>query len=174
MDDWMNITMEHFQSMCLKDPIMQAIYRNEISWADAAEDKTPLELDHWEEYLAKTQQQANAWSRPLRLTGSKRTTTPPESPVKKKERIQKPLSPVNLKEEQTQRTLFIRDIPNDVSNEEILKQLEPLGRVRRIHRSTERCFAMVRMGSVEEAQHVYLKKIILKGKPRKISFATRF
>lgn len=177
--DCMKITMEHFQAMCLNDPVMQALYRNELSWADASEDMTPLELDGWREYLVKGQQPptVNAWSKPLRLTGSKRAITPPESPVKKKERVLLKKVPVISDEDQGKQTLFIRDIPKDVSNEEILKQIEPLGRVKHLHRSTERCFAMVRMQTVEEAQHVYLSKMnefILKGKPRKISFAMCF
>lgn len=172
MTDFMNLTMEHFQNMCLNDPVMQALYRNELSWADASEDTTPLELDAWQA------PPKNAWAKPLALTGAKRTISPPESPPKKKERIQTSSSPKKIpvisEEDQTKRSLFIRDVPKEVSNEEILKQIEPIAPIYRLHRNVDRSFAIVRFRSPEEAQRVYLTKVnqlILKGKPRSISFA---
>lgn len=173
MMDFMNLTMEHFQNMCLNDPVMQALYRNELSWADASEDTTPLNLDGCHA------PPKNAWLTPLTLTGAKRTMSPPQSPPKKKERIQTSSSPKKIPvisdEDKHKRSLFIRDIPKEVSNEDILKQIEPIAPIYRLHRSVERCFAILRFRTPEEAQRVYLKKmnqLILKGKVRKISFTT--
>lgn len=45
--------MEEFRLKCLKDPIMQALYRNEIKWSDVPDDDPPLELDDWKEDKAR-------------------------------------------------------------------------------------------------------------------------
>ena len=50
--------------MCLNDRVMTALYKGEMSWADASEDKEPLVLNGWEDY-AKTK---NAWNKPVRST----------------------------------------------------------------------------------------------------------
>ncbi len=173
-----NIDIARFQSMCLNDPVMQALYRGEMSWADASEDSSPLEIDGWKEYLIASR--PNAWDQPLQLSGSKRSkaepSTPPSSPLKKKDRTQ-PRSPKKIpvisESDQGKRTLFIRDIPKDSTDEEIKEQLEPFGTLQRFHRSVERCFVIARFRSIESAQRAYLTKVnqfILKGKPRKLSF----
>lgn len=159
--------------MCLNDPIMQAIYRDEISWADASEDNTPLEIDGWREYANQSRQLQNAWVKPPCI---KRHLTPPNSPPKKKERIRSPKKiPVLSEEDKGKRTLFLGDIPKDVSNEDILKQIEPIAQVKRLHRVVDRCFAMITFHTPEDAQRVYLRKMnqfILKEKPRKFVFVT--
>lgn len=48
-----NYLMETLRLQCMHDPIMQAIYRNEILWADVPDDDPPLELDGWREYNAR-------------------------------------------------------------------------------------------------------------------------
>lgn len=168
MTDWMNVTMEHFQAMCLKDTVMQALYRGEISWADASEDSSPLELDDW------AKQPPNAWSKPLQLTGFKRKI--PALPKEASKQAKEPKKiPVISEVDKKKCTLFIRDIPKEVSNEDIFEQIEPIAHVLRLHRSVERCFAILRFRTPEDAQRVYLKKLnqlILKGKVRKISFTT--
>ena len=168
---------DHFRSMCLNDQMMQRIYRGDVSWAEASEDTTPLELDGWREYL-KRSEQPNAWAKPLVLPGSKRRMeTPPPSPEKKKERVAPPAPkniPVISEADQGKQTLFIRDIPKDVTNKEITAPFEPFGAIHRFYRSVERCFAIIRFKHVADAQRAYLAKLnqfTLKGKPRKISFA---
>lgn len=162
-----DIELSRFQNMCLNDPIMQGLYQGTMSWADASEDSSPLEIDGWQDYLKIA---SNAWNKPLTL---KRTlSTPPPSPPKKKERTPKKI-PVIPESDQGKRTLFIRDIPKDATDQEIKSQLESFGTIRRFHRSVERCFAFVGFQTVEAAQRAYLTKVnqlMIKGKPRKLSF----
>lgn len=169
--------MEHFQSMCLNDRVMTALYKGEMSWADASEDKEPLVLNGWEDY-AKAK---NAWNKPLSILGTKRHVSPPSSPPMKKTIKQVPKAPkkapVISERDQKKDTLFIRDIPRDTTDEEIKREFEPCGRIQRYYRDVDRCFVILRFRSVEEAQYAYLTKLnqfVLKGKPRKISFAEAF
>ncbi len=45
---------EQMRQMCLNDPTVQALYRNELNWCDIPEDDSPLELDNWKSYKSKS------------------------------------------------------------------------------------------------------------------------
>jgi hypothetical protein len=154
---------------------MQALYRNEITWAEAAEDNDPLVLDDWVSTQGVTKP-TNAWDKPLSIIGVKRPPTEDPSPMPKKKHQPPPpkKTPMISKQAQLKDTLFIRDIPTDSTDEEIKKAFEPYGRIQRYHRSMERCFVIIRFRTAEEAHYAYVEKLnsfILKGKPRRITFA---
>ena len=68
--------MEKFRLTCLNDPTMQALYTNEIEWADVPDNEPPFETDHWREYLL--QSKLAEWQEP---TAGRRVRSVPSSPV---------------------------------------------------------------------------------------------
>ena len=68
--------MEKFRLRCLNDPTMQAIYTNEIDWADVPANEPPFETDDWQEYLL--QSKLSEWQEAPR---SRTVRSVPSSPV---------------------------------------------------------------------------------------------
>lgn len=188
MEDYLNVTMDHFRKMCLDDPVMQALYREEISWADIPEDDSPLDLRGWSEYreekyrsaaAVRLQFESSSNGAPAPVTQREvlscwrqppRVITSPSSSLKS---VSSPKKVYAVSEEDLhKRTLLLPAITEDITNEMIREVFEPYGGIQCIHRS-KKGFVLLQFRTMESAQKAYLahcESLVLNGKKKTIRF----